>query len=65
MGNNRTKIIRKVNIYSFRTDNSVKNHFFAKIRKSMRKMNKIIKKRFKKELKVVKLNVLYKILEAS
>ena len=48
-----------------RTDNSVKNHFFAKLRKSMRKMNKIINDRYKKQLKEVKLNVLYKIIEAS
>lgn len=48
-----------------RTDNSVKNHFFAKLRKSMRKINKIINDRYKKQLKEVKLNVLYKIIEAS
>ena len=48
-----------------RTDNSVKNHFFAKLRKSMRKINKIINDLYKKQLKEVKLNVLYKIIEAS
>ena len=48
-----------------RTDNGVKNHFFAKLRKAMRRINKLIKDRFKKKLKEVKINVLYKIVEAN
>ena len=42
MGYNCSKTGRKVFDPCFRTDNSVKNHFFAKLRKAMRKINKII-----------------------
>lgn len=52
-------------MWCFRTDNGVKNHFFAKLRKSMRKMNRIILKHFKKKMKELKISVLYKIVEAS
>jgi hypothetical protein len=31
-----------------RTDNCVKNHFYAKLRKSLRHLNKVIKNNFKK-----------------
>ncbi len=49
-------------IYS-RTDNIVKNHFYSKLRKSMRKLNKIISKNFKREFKELKIGVIYKIVE--
>jgi hypothetical protein len=48
-----------------RTDNSVKNHFFAKLRKAMRRINRLITEARTKQLKEVKLNLLYKIIEAS
>ena len=48
-----------------RTDNCVKNHFYSKMRKAIRKLNKIIYQYFKKEMKEIKLSVLYKIVEAS
>jgi hypothetical protein len=48
-----------------RTDNSVKNHFFSKLRKSLRRLNKIIQEGFKKEIREIQTKVLYKILEAS
>ena len=65
MGDHRSKTGRKVNLMKLRTDNGVKNHFFAKLRKSMRRINKIIQERFKKKLTELKLNVLYKLVEAS
>lgn len=34
-----------------RTDNCVKNHFYSKMRKAIRKLNKIIYQYYKKELK--------------
>lgn len=48
-----------------RTDNSVKNHFFAKLRKAMRRINRRVAETRSKLLKEVKLNLLYKIIEAS
>jgi len=65
MGDHCSKTRRKVNLMKLRTYNGVKNHFFAKLRKSIRRINKIIQERFKKKLKELKLNVLYKIVEAS
>lgn len=44
-----------------RTENGVKNHYFAKLRKAMRRINKIVQERFKKALKPLKISVLYKI----
>jgi hypothetical protein len=48
-----------------RTDNSVKNHFFAKLRKAMRRINRRVAETRSKQIKEVKLNLLYKIIEAS
>lgn len=46
-----------------RTDNCVKNHFYSKLRKAVRKINKIIYKSLKKEFKEIKTTTLYKIIE--
>ena len=48
-----------------RTDNCVKNHFYSKLRKSLRKLNKIIHDHFRKEFKEIKTTALYKIVEAN
>ena len=48
-----------------RTDNCVKNHFYSKMRKAIRKLNKVIHQYFRKELKEIKFTVLYKIVEAT
>lgn len=48
-----------------RTDNGVKNYFYAKLRKGLRKLNKIIHEFFKKEITEIKIIVLYKIIEAT
>lgn len=43
MGNYRRKFKIKVNFdYKFRTDNCVKNHFYSRLRKGLRKINKFI-----------------------
>lgn len=43
MGNNCGKFKWKVIInLEFRTDNYVKNHFYSKLRRALRKMNKFI-----------------------
>ena len=52
-------------ILSFRTDNCVKNHFYSKLRKSIRKLNKVIHDSFKKEFKDIKITILYKLIEAA
>jgi hypothetical protein len=43
----------------------VKNHFFAKLRKAMRRVNRLVTEARTKQIKEVKLNLLYKIIEAS
>jgi len=48
-----------------RTDNCVKNHFYSRMRKAIRKLNKTIHQHFKKEYKEIKMPVLYKIVEAT
>ena len=45
-----------------RSDNCVKNHFYSKMRKGLRKLNRIISEEFKKDFKDIKLKVIYKIL---
>ena len=47
---------------SIRTDNCVKNHFYSKLRKAIRKLNKIIHDNFRKEFKEIKITILYKII---
>lgn len=49
---------------NFRTDNCVKNHFYSKLRKALRHLNKVIKQNFRKEFKEMKIGVIYKIIEA-
>jgi predicted transcriptional regulator len=41
----------------------VKNHFYSKLRKSLRKLNKKIHKHLKREYKDIKTSTLYKIIE--
>ena len=42
----------------------MKNHFYSKLRKALRHLNKSIKKNFKKDFKELKIGALYKIIEA-
>ena len=50
---------------SLRTDNTVKNHFYSRLRKSLRRLNKVICERYKKTMREIRPQVLYKIIEAS
>lgn len=52
-----------VNYQLFSTDNCVKNHFYSKLRKSLRSLNKKIHKFLKKEYKEIKTSSLYKVIE--
>ncbi len=45
----------------FRTANYLKNQFYSKLRKSIRKMNKFIKETKIKDVKPFKLNIVYKV----
>lgn len=65
MGHYCSKTSRKVNNFLVRTDNSVKNHFYSRMRKAIRKLNKTIYQNFKKDYKEIKMPVLYKIVEAT
>ena len=48
-----------------RTDNCVKNHFYSKLRKALRKLNKAIYSHFKREFREIKMTALYKVIEAT
>jgi hypothetical protein len=43
----------------------VKNHFYSKLRRALRKINKVIQTSYKKEIKEFKPNVLYRIVEVA
>jgi len=43
----------------------VKNHFYSRLRKALRKINRVIQDNYRKEIKEIKPNVLYRIVEAS
>lgn len=62
IGNKWAQIAAKMN---GRTDNCVKNHFYSKLRKALRKLNKVIHTHFRKEFREVRMTVLYKIIEAT
>ncbi len=49
-------------LLTLRSDNEVKNHLYSKLRKALRKLNKVIKENFKKEFKEIKQNLIYKII---
>lgn len=49
------------NLTYFRTDNQIKNHFHSKLRKAVRKLNKEVKRNFKKTAKIYPLSLIYKI----
>lgn len=63
MGNHRLEVRVKVHANTFRTDNCVKNHFYSKLRKALKKINKVISHVYRKEIKEIKPNVLYRIVE--
>jgi hypothetical protein len=48
---------------SDRSDNNIKNHFYSKLRRAARKVNKFIARIYYKEKKEVKFNDVYLIME--
>lgn len=48
-----------------RTDNSVKNHFYSRLRKSLKKINQVYAEEFRKDYKEIKPPILYKIVEVT
>lgn len=53
---------RPVSYELFRSDNCVKNHFYSRLRKSLRKLNKVIVEQFCKDYRQIKIDLLYKII---
>jgi len=53
---------RQVSMRPYRSDNCVKNHFYSKLRKAIRKLNKIITEHFAKDLRSIKNCMLSKII---
>jgi len=62
MGSDFWAFQRKVFIKSFRNDNHLKNHFFSRLRMAIRHLNKHAVKIMGKKARVVKDQVLYKII---
>lgn len=56
---------RKVLIILLRSDNCVKNHFYSKLRKAVRRLNKLVLEHQERQLHIIKLAVLYKIIETT
>ena len=48
-----------------RTDNCVKNHFYSKLRKALRKLNRAVQSHFRRDCRPLKMAALYKVLEAT
>lgn len=65
MGSNCLKSIGQVKQKLYRNDNCVKNHFYSKLRKSLRTINKIAKLHLKKQAKQISDVVIYKLTEAT
>lgn len=66
MGKYSTQSTRKVSLFIItRSDNCVKNHFYSKLRKVLRKLNKIIHHYFRREFREININVIYKLVEAT
>lgn len=60
IGNKWSRIAQKM---SDRSDNNIKNHFYSKLRRAARKVNKFIARIFYKEKKQIKFNDVYLIME--
>lgn len=66
MGNNFPKDDWKVKIlFLFRSDNCIKNHFYSRLRKGLKKMNQVAEESLEKRFKEIKFNVVFKIIEAT
>lgn len=65
MGHHRLQTRRQVPSSLSRSDNCVKNHFYSLLRKALRKLNRIIQEHYRREIKEIKPNVLYRIVEVS
>ena len=65
MGDNWYKVWWKVKLTLDRTDSSVKNHFYSRLRKSLKKINQVLAEKFRKEYKEIKPSLLFKIVEVS
>lgn len=59
------KLGGKYSMPYIRTDNSVKNHFYALLRKALRKINRVIQLHHKREFKQFSPTVLYRIVEVT
>mgnify|MGYP006959897664 FL=1 len=49
----------------FRSDNCIKNHFYSRLRKGLKKMNQAAEEFLEKRFKEIKFNILFKIIEAT
>jgi len=49
----------------FRSDNCIKNHFYSRLRKGLKKMNQVAEEFLEKRFKEIKFNILFKIIEAT
>lgn len=56
---------REVHFGLWRSDNCVKNHFYSRLRKSLRTVNRIAKQFLKKQVKEISDVVIYKLTEAT
>jgi hypothetical protein len=59
------KTTRQVTYHLPRSDNCVKNHFYSKLRKSVRKLNKLINDFFREEYKPIKESVLSRVIKTT
>ncbi|XP_031472907.1 uncharacterized protein LOC116245566 [Nymphaea colorata] len=48
-----------------RSDNCIKNHFYSKLRKILRKLNTVIHSHLRREYRQINIGTLYKIVEAT
>ena len=61
IGNKWAQIAQKI---PGKSDNNVKNHFYSKLRKVLRRLNTIIHSFLRREFREININVIYKIVEA-
>lgn len=54
---------RQVPLLTRRADNFIKNHFYSKLRKVLRKLNSIVHAYFRREFREISISIVYKIVE--
>lgn len=65
MGGHRQAAGRQVTLFPLRSDNCVKNHFYSRLRRALKRINATVQQQNRKDLKEFKPAILYRVVEVA